>query len=63
MLTDADLWRVRCSPINSGITLKVKKTPGPRVSGPPLRPLPQTPLALLLPDWRVFLHMEVEGFQ
>ncbi len=26
MLTDADLWWVRCSPINSGITHKVKKT-------------------------------------
>ncbi len=32
MLTDTDLWRVRCYPIDSGITHKVKKT-GPG-SGP-----------------------------
>ncbi len=33
MLTDADLWRVRCSPIDLGFTHKVKKTPGPGSSG------------------------------
>ncbi len=38
VLTDADLWQVRVSPIDSGITHKVKKT---RVSGPPWRPLLQ----------------------
>ncbi len=30
MLTDTDLWRVRCSPIDSGITHKVKKTREPK---------------------------------
>ncbi len=30
MLTDTDLWRVRCSPIDSGITHKVKKTRDPK---------------------------------
>ncbi len=34
MLTDTDLWRVRCYPIDSGITHKVKKTRvGSRVLG------------------------------
>ncbi len=65
MLTDTDLWRVRCYPIDSGITslgtrsnrlgpdpdptdhfiyrpepVRVPgRVPGPRVSGPPWRPL------------------------
>ncbi len=30
MLTDTDLWRVRCSPIDSGITHNVKKTRDPK---------------------------------
>ncbi len=29
ILTDADLWRVQCSPIDTGITHKVKKTRDP----------------------------------